>query len=95
MKKKVLTALLIIETVLLTVILIFGLFRFNTGKTEKRFTGRCRRTEAKMWLYMRSENLIGLLARLIIKYMGLQTSLSMFLMTEEEDNLLSSGKKLL
>ena len=93
MKKKVLTALLIIETVLLTVILIFGLFRFNTRK--KRFTGRCRRTEAKMWLYMRSENLIGLLARLIIKYMGLQTSLSMFLMTEEEDSLLSSGKKLL
>ena len=44
---------------------------------------------------MRSESLIGLLARLIIKYMGLQTSLSMFLMTEEEDNLLSSGKKLL
>lgn len=35
MKKKVLTALLIIETVLLTVILIFGLFRFNTGKMEK------------------------------------------------------------
>ena len=34
MKKKVLTALLIIETVLLTVILIFGLFRFNTSKTE-------------------------------------------------------------
>lgn len=95
MKKKVLTALLIIETVLLTVILILGFSALTPVKRKKRFTGRCRRTEAKMWLYMRSENLIGLLARLIIKYMGLQTSLSMFLMTEEEDNLLSSGKKLL
>ena len=80
MKKKVLTALLIIETVLLTVILIFGLFRFNTSKMEKEVYRQMSEDGSQ---------------NVIIKYMGLQTSLSMFLMTEEEDNLLSSGKKLL
>ena len=93
MKKKVLTALLIIETVLLTVILIFGLFRFNTGKTEKEVYRQMSEDGSQNvviyevgepdWPFGKAH------------YKGLQTSLSMFLMTEEEDNLLSSGKKLL
>lgn len=95
MKKKILTALLIIETVLLLVILTFGLLYFNTRKAETEIYRQSSEDGSQNVVIYGSENQIGRLALPIIKYMDLQIFLSMFLMMEEAEDLLSNGRKLL